>query len=51
MRIWTVAIVGALAVAVTIPAVAQKTYTPDLPRSHTSKTYTPKSYGRKLVTA
>ena len=41
MRIWTVAIVGALAVALSVPAAAQKTYTPDLPASAPKRTYTP----------
>ncbi len=41
ISIWTVAIVGALAVAVSIPAAAQTTHTPDVPASHKGRTYTP----------
>ncbi len=41
ISIWTVAIVGALAVAASVPAAAQRTYTPDVPGSHKERTYTP----------
>jgi hypothetical protein len=41
MRIWTVAIAGSLAVALSVPAAAQRTSTPDLPRSHKERVYTP----------
>jgi hypothetical protein len=41
MRIWTVAIIGAFAVAVSMPAAAQKTYTPNVPRAQKERVYTP----------